>query len=344
MKIVIPVGSLETGGGCRVLADIANALVAKGYETEIVLPHWSPVAYPIDAKITRVPFLKKDNIPYGDIVLPNFYITFQPAFAAWPKQCIRLCQGFEPDWLTGENRTVALWTYQQRVPVISVSHWLDKRIQAHVGQRSTVVNLGIDPHVFNPGAGQEDIKSHHPKVILYIARDPKVGYALKGYDDFVKSMHLFKQSYEGDFIVHMICTERELPLPGIPHRTFQPTDDIEMVELYRAADVFVSTSWIEGFGLPPLEAMACGTPVVTTNSGGVMDFCRHLESAYVVPPKHPEAVATGIRSILSNPNLARRLVRGGEETASRLTKRSFAENIVVALEQIERDRHADSKE
>ncbi|MDR6224335.1 glycosyltransferase family 4 protein [Desmospora profundinema] len=402
MKVVIPMSSLETGGGCRVLADIANALVARGHETEIILPQWSPIAYPVNAKVIRVPALKKDNIPYGDIVLANFYTTFQPAYEAWPKQCVRLCQGFEPDWLKGENREWALWTYKQKVPVISVSHWLDSRIHQLAGIRSTVVNLGVDPQVFQAGTGRQSpvqpaaassqdkpafpslIKawlrrsgfggknlwnhkqrkdspwseeghspqmfrtgigqrqpvSHRTKVILYIARDPKVGYALKGYDDFVKAMYRLKKMDKGNFIVHMICTERELPLPGILHRTFRPADDQGMVDLYRSADVFVSTSWIEGFGLPPLEAMACGTPVVTTNSGGVMDFCRHLENAYVVPPQNPQAIAHGIVSVLSNTNVAERLVQGGKETARRLTKHAFEQKMVDALETIIQNRRA----
>lgn len=338
MKVVIPVSSMETGGGCRILAEIANALVSRGYETEMVLPDWSPVAYRVDAPIRRVPVLKKENIPYGDIVLPNFYVTFQPAFAAWPNQCVRLCQGFEPAWLKGAERDFALLTYRKEVPVVSMSQWLDDQVYRYTGQRSVVVNEGVDPQHFHPGRKEDPPSPKRAKVILYIARDPKAGYELKGYRDFVMSMQLLKRIYKGDFTVHMICTERILPLPGIPHKTFRPADDEEMAELYRSADVFVSTSWVEGFGLPPLEAMACGTPVVTTDSGGVMDFCTHLDSAYVVPPKNPRAIAEGIYSVLSHPKLARRLVQGGEKRAARLTKSIFKQNIVDALEEIYRSR------
>ncbi|UOF90552.1 glycosyltransferase [Fodinisporobacter ferrooxydans] len=132
----------------------------------------------------------------------------------------------------------------------------------------------------------------------------------------------------------MICTETILPLPGIPHRTFQPKTDQEMVDLYRSADVFVSTSWMEGFGLPPLEAMVCGTPVVTTNSGGILDFCEHGHSAYIVPPKNPESIAEGIMQVLTDQALAQKLVRGGLHSASRLTQQNFETNIVQAIEDI----------
>jgi glycosyltransferase involved in cell wall biosynthesis len=331
MKVVIPAMSLETGGGCKILVEIANALHASGHDTEMVVPSWSPIVYDVKCKLTKVPKLEKDNIPYGDIVLANFYSTFKPAYEAWPNQCVRLCQGFEPLWV--KDKDYALWTYSHDIPIISVSHWLDDQIFQHTNKRSAaIVNLGLDPNIFYPGSNHNN--DNKRKVILYIARDPKLGYQLKGYDDFVKSMEIFQKEYNGKFVVHMVCTETILPLPGIPHRTFRPKTDQEMADLYRSADIFVSTSWIEGFGLPPLEAMACQTPVVTTNSGGILDFCRHLKSAYITKPKDPKAIAAGIKEVLTNKKLAETLAYRGLKSASKLTKSNFEKKIVKALEDI----------
>jgi glycosyltransferase involved in cell wall biosynthesis len=333
MKVVIPVGSLETGGGCRTLVDIANALVARGHHAEIVIPRGMPIKYDIRAKITTVPQLSKEFIPHGDIVLTNYYITFMPAFQAWPEQCVRLCQGFEPYWVP--DKDYAIWTYAQKVPIISISHWLDQQISNHVNMHSSaVVNLGVDRSIFHPAAPNRVKSSRRKRVILYIARDPKLGYAVKGFYDFYKAMKLINKKYKGKFIVHMICPENKLSLPGIEHRVFQPKSDQEMANLYRHADVFVSTSWVEGFGLPPLEAMSCGTPVVTTNSGGVLDFSAHHYSAYVVPPRNSEAIANGIVTVLKNKKLAKQLVKGGVQSANRLTKSAFEDKIVHALQLI----------
>ncbi|WP_202078604.1 glycosyltransferase family 4 protein [Caldalkalibacillus salinus] len=335
MKVVIPVGSLETGGGCKTLVDTANALVKRGHQAEIVIPNGMPIKYPVHAKVRTVPTLSKDYIPYGDIILANYYITFLPAFQAWPQQVVRLCQGFEPYWVP--DKDFATWTYNQNVPIISISHWLNQQIVNAVQKPSSaVVNLGIDPQIFHP------IRISKPKrkkkIILYIARDPNLGYAVKGFSEFAQAMKMINRKYKGKFIVHLICPENRLRLPGIAHRVFQPQTDVEMANLYRQADVFVSSSRAEGYGLPPLEAMACATPVVTTNSGGVMDFAAHGHSAFVVPPLQPRALANGIVTVLKNKPLSNRLVQGGLAASRRLTKPAFEHNIVHALQVIHRYR------
>jgi glycosyltransferase involved in cell wall biosynthesis len=59
---------------------------------------------------------------------------------------------------------------------------------------------------------------------------------------------------------------------------------------YSAADVFVTTPWYEPFGITPLEAMACGTPVVGANVGGIKFTVRDRETGYLVPPNDPETL------------------------------------------------------
>jgi len=334
LKVVIPIVALHVGGGCRALADIANALVKRGHQVEMVIKKGMPVAYNLNCKVTRVPAFTKENIPYGDIVLLNYYYeTFLPAFQAWPKQCVRLCQGFEPLWVP--DKDFALWTYRQNIPIISISRWLNKRIYNQVGKRGKVVNLGVDNRVFHPVPGQR--KANKKTVILYIAREPNA-YFMKGFKDFVRAMKLFQQKYRKPFVVNLICTEKPLRLPGIPHKIYQPKTDRQMAQLYRSADVFVSTSWYEGFGLPVLEAMACKTAIVTTNSGGILDFCHHGKSGFIVPPKQPRALAAALLKVLNNRQLHQKLRIGAYRSALRHTKRKFEQDIVNALEGIYQSR------
>ena len=74
---------------------------------------------------------------------------------------------------------------------------------------------------------------------------------------------------------------------------------------YSAADVFVTTPWYEPFGITPLEAMACGTPVVAANVGGLKFSIRDGETGYLVPPGDPEALAERFRLLYSSPTLLR---------------------------------------
>ncbi|MBD2777162.1 glycosyltransferase [Iningainema tapete] len=72
---------------------------------------------------------------------------------------------------------------------------------------------------------------------------------------------------------------------------------------YSAADVFVTTPWYEPFGITPLEAMACGTPVIGSNVGGIKFTVKDGETGYLVPPNDPNAVAAKIAHLYQNPQL-----------------------------------------
>lgn len=140
-------------------------------------------------------------------------------------------------------------------------------------------------------------------------------------------------------MVDLVCPERPLSLGDtILHRVVQPKSDHELARLYRRADVFVSTSRIEGFGLPPLEAMASGTPVVTTDSGGVRDFCTHQETAYVVEPRKTHRIAHGIRRVLEDQSLRDRLVQNGLQQARHFDERSQYRRMIRLLETIANNR------
>ena len=84
--------------------------------------------------------------------------------------------------------------------------------------------------------------------------------------------------------------------------------------LYRGADALLFPSWIEGFGLPLLEAMACGTPVVTSGRSAMAEVAG--PAAVYVDPADPRDIAAGIRTLLADPELRERLVRLGRERAA----------------------------
>ncbi|HLL08470.1 MAG TPA: glycosyltransferase [Nocardioidaceae bacterium] len=80
----------------------------------------------------------------------------------------------------------------------------------------------------------------------------------------------------------------------------------DMPALLRSADVVVSTPWYEPFGIVPLEAMACGRPVVGTAVGGLLDTVQPNVTGLLVPPRDPAAVASAVRTLLADPDLRAR--------------------------------------
>jgi len=87
--------------------------------------------------------------------------------------------------------------------------------------------------------------------------------------------------------------------------------DSEMVGLLNAADVFVFPSLEEGFGLPPLEAMACGTPVITSDSSSLPEVVG--DAALLVDPYNVRALAHAIQHLLRDEELRNKLIEKGYE-------------------------------
>lgn len=73
----------------------------------------------------------------------------------------------------------------------------------------------------------------------------------------------------------------------------------ELKYYYRASDFFISTPWYEPFGITPLEAMACGTPVIGSDVGGIKYSVQHQQTGFLVPPHNPEALADAVRNGIS---------------------------------------------
>ena len=76
---------------------------------------------------------------------------------------------------------------------------------------------------------------------------------------------------------------------------------------YAAADAFVTVPWYEPFGITPVEAMACGVPVIGSDVGGIKYSVRDGETGYLVPPRDPVALADRVAQLISSPAVAARL-------------------------------------
>ncbi len=81
----------------------------------------------------------------------------------------------------------------------------------------------------------------------------------------------------------------------------------ELRNYYCAGDVAVTTPWYEPFGLTPLEAMACGRPVIGSAVGGITYTIKDGETGFIVPPRDPEALATQLEQLLSQPELSKQM-------------------------------------
>jgi D-inositol-3-phosphate glycosyltransferase len=111
-------------------------------------------------------------------------------------------------------------------------------------------------------------------------------------------------------------------------------DHGDVPALLRSADVVVATPWYEPFGIVPVEAMACGRPVVGSAVGGLLDTVADGISGLLVPPHDAAAVAAAVRCLLDDPELharfgraarLRAVARYGWSRVARQTERAYVD-------------------
>ena len=136
---------------------------------------------------------------------------------------------------------------------------------------------------------------------------------------------------------------------GVSERvTFGSLERDELASRYQAADVLVFPSeWEEPFGLVPIEAMACGTPVVATGVGGSAEFLRDGFNSVLFPAGDAAALASAVRRLHADRGLRQRVVQGGLRTAEQLDVGHLADVLekwhVAAADGFAHGRPADRK-
>jgi glycosyltransferase involved in cell wall biosynthesis len=110
-------------------------------------------------------------------------------------------------------------------------------------------------------------------------------------------------------------------------------DDSELRALYEHALCLVYPSYYEGFGLPPLEAQACGCPVIVSSAASLPEVCQG--AALFCNPYDPADIAYNISQLINEPGLREELQRLGLEQAERLSWKSCAKEIFLLIRELE---------
>lgn len=155
----------------------------------------------------------------------------------------------------------------------------------------------------------------------------------KGTPDALKAIQMVRDAgYKIEFSMFGNFDPNTLP-DEVKHIDFTfvgSKKDIELAEYYNGADILISSSYFESFPLPQLEAMACGTPVITTQFG-TEDYAFDHKNSLVVQPKRPEQMAKAIMELIDNKTLYSQLIEEGLTTAQRFTWAHAAQDLEAIL-------------
>jgi glycosyltransferase involved in cell wall biosynthesis len=196
------------------------------------------------------------------------------------------------------------------------SRWTATRLRHGRGSHYPIIPHGVDGSIFSTEGSA--LHKDFDFTIACIGRR----HHWKGLDDLIQALNRLRRKDDSPSHFELwVITQDELDLsPALfPTRIIKPHSDREIAAALRAADMFVHPSWFEGFGLPPLEAMACGTACVITDSGGVSEYAQDNLNCLLVPPKNPPALTFAIQKLIEDTPLRQRLAAAGPATAELFT-------------------------
>jgi glycosyltransferase involved in cell wall biosynthesis len=208
--------------------------------------------------------------------------------------------------------------------------------------RVTVIPLGVDRSVFRP-LPPEDVQTvrsrfglNGPYVLFLGGIEPRKNFQtlLAAFARLDRGVRLViagasvEWNPEGTDLLRQALEEAP---PDVQSRVLRAgyLTDGDKVALVSGAEALVYPSLYEGFGLPVLEAMACGTPVVASDRSSVPEVAG--DAALLVDPVDPEAIAAAVARVLSDRALSQRLREAGFDRATRFTWEETARKTAAAL-------------
>jgi glycosyltransferase involved in cell wall biosynthesis len=202
----------------------------------------------------------------------------------------------------------AMYAGAKNITFVACSNWL----AGAAGKSSLIGKLPItsianpiDFDVFSPRDKAVERKKRgirpDAKIILFGAAN--INDKRKGISYLVEALYLLKQSDQNTSNVEVVIFGKNkhfdvnaLPFPV--HQLNVITNENELAEVYSMADLFVTTSLEDNLPNMVMEAMACGTPVVAFNAGGIPEMVDHLQNGYLADLASAQGIADGISEIL----------------------------------------------
>ncbi|MGK7922755.1 MAG: glycosyltransferase family 4 protein [Trichodesmium sp.] len=254
-----------------------------------------------------------------------------------------------PQLNSNKNRDLSHWVWQRKakawknlnLTIVTPSSWLARCVSSSSlfqNRRVEVIPNGLDIQRYKPT---------HKKLareILNLPQDQKLILfgSLSPTSDFRKGFHLLQPALQNlsqagwqdkiQLVIFGSSRQKETPELGFPCRYLGwLNDDISLALVYGAADVFVAPSVQDNLPNTIMEAIACGTPCVGFNIGGIPDLIDHQLNGYLAQAFEIEDLAKGIAWVLENPERYQKLSDNSRKKAEQEFTQQLQANRYLSL-------------
>jgi glycosyltransferase involved in cell wall biosynthesis len=248
--------------------------------------------------------------PSRPLVTTIHHLTTDPALQPYSSPAQRLFYRLVESRYDG-------WSIRAADAVVCVSRYTQRQVEQTYGKHDTVLVFdGIDTDVFvptpdfvrsNAGLPQSDARVR----LLFIGNNTR----RKGFDLLPKIMDLLPETYVLYFNGGFQRTGDKPPHPRMI--SIGSPDRAGLVAAYQSCDILLFPSRLEGFGIAPAEALACGRPVVTTDASALPEVVDHGQNGFLVARNDLAGYAEAVRRLGEDAALRRRFGEHGREKVAR---------------------------
>lgn len=327
MDLSFFVASTARGGGPKAFFELANYLAKAGHQIEIISQAREP-----DWFALQVPFRQVRTFPtqaaFARKVVVSHLFQIPLVWQSAPQTpLLWFCLGYDGyaqapgAHRPGNEDPVSLEVMKLPVAAIACSRSVSRTLEER-GKPCRLVPWSLDGNLWRerPPAPQG------PRHRIALVVDPVV--PLKGFDDAVQALSQLRLP------VTLVLVTRNLdwqpPKLDFPLEIHRRPELHEIPEILASCHALCCSSWYEGLGLPALEAMALGLPVVSTRNLGVQEYAQEEKNLLLADVRCSEQIAAQLERVLTQPDLAHRLRQGGLDTVRghldpAVTARTFVE-------------------
>lgn len=338
IHIVYVVTHMALNGGVKMILEHANRLQKAGAKTSIVTHYPKPSWYEIHSDYIQVPFTIElaKGIPYCDVIVATYWDHIQACVETGIAPVVYFEQGdfhlFDYDSMNATLKKFINVQFELPEYIFTVSAHARDKMKTIYGREAHVIHNAVDKSIFHMGGEKYE---HHKPYLLMIGGEAST---FKGLNEIILAYEIVKETNQDLELFWITQYEPSAAMKQKVSKCFVSPSQQMISNLYRGAALYVSASHYESFSLPPLEAMACGCPVVTTHNSGVLEYATHEKNCLTCNIKDTVDLTNKIQRLLTDESLRQSLIEQGEITAKQFDWDTIIENLLAYYLQIAKHR------